>query len=318
MRSDLRILIAEPDDFSEEAIRKLQNLGQVECREYEAEDIGSVFQEYDGVWVRLKYKITESMLNRADNRCSFLITATTGLDHLPLKYCNQNDIDIFALKGHTEFLKTIKPTAEHTMALLLSLLRRVPESLASVKSGIWNRNLFRGRELNGMCLGIVGYGRLGSMVAHFARAFGMEIVAYDPYVEIVDDYVEQLPEINELYRRADVVSIHVPLEDSTVNMVNSESFAHMKDGVFVVNTARGGIVDEEAFLENLKSGKIAGAAVDVLQGEPDIDQSHPLVEYSLSNDNLVITPHTGGGTLQSMNRCEEYLADYVVKSLLRK
>ena len=247
---------------------------------------------------------------------------TTGTPHIDVKYAEKKGIKVIFLKGPTKFLQTITPTAEHTWGLLLALTRRTPWAFQSVLDGVWNRRLFGGKAmLSSMSLGVVGLGRLGRMVAKYGKCFGMKVCYFDPYVpEAEGDGFSRVDTLEELVSGSDVVTIHVPLEDETKNMFNESIFSKFKKGAYLINTSRGKIVDHEAMLKYLENGILGGCALDVCGGEFSKDfsarlKTHPLVEYARSHDNLLITPHIGGSTLDAWRLTEEHTIQLVMESL---
>jgi D-3-phosphoglycerate dehydrogenase len=202
--------------------------------------------------------------------------------------------------------------AEHTIALLLAQARNVTRADADLKAGEWNRSRWEGVELHGKTLGIIGLGRVGVLVAQRLLAFGMHLVAYDPYVS--DDRARQLgvrlvPELEELVRQADFVTVHLPKTPETLGLVGAELLAHAKPTLRIVNTARGGIIDERALADALREGRIAGAALDVFEHEPTTDS--PLFEL----DNVVVTPHLGASTAEAQDKAGQTIAEQVVLAL---
>jgi D-3-phosphoglycerate dehydrogenase / 2-oxoglutarate reductase len=309
-----RILIAEPLDFSQRAVALLQSAGDVELRVCTRDDLQAAFQKYDVVWFRLANVIDRTILS-GPVRCRILATPVTGLDHIDLDLCRSLGIQVVSLRGEVEFLRTVRATAELTIGLLLALLRRIPAAAASVQAGVWNRDLFRGHELFGRTAGIVGLGRLGTIVASYLRAFGMDVLAYDPRVDFDHAVATRVDSLIELVQRADVVSLHVSYSQATRHLIGSAELAAMKPDAVLINTSRGGVIDEAALLAALQAGQLAGAALDVLDGEPDIGAAHPLVAYSQTRDNLLIVPHIGGNTRESFENTECFLAGRVVEAL---
>jgi D-3-phosphoglycerate dehydrogenase len=209
-------------------------------------------------------------------------------------------------------------TAEHTISLMLSMVRMIPQATASTKAGKWEKNRFLGMELYHKVLGVVGMGQIGGHVARLAQGLLMQVIAYDPYLSPDTARklgVEQVT-LDELYRRADIITVHVPLTPETTNLINADSFKSMKTGVRIVNCARGGIVDETALYDALVSGKVAGAAVDVFAKEP-VDPDHPLLKL----EGLICTPHVGAATMEAQEQVAvavaEQIADYLVRGIIR-
>lgn len=310
----MRFLIAEPDRFSQRALTLLSEVAEVDCRSISQADIPGALAEYDVVWIRLHLKVMKSDIP-ASTRCRYLVSATTGTDHIDMDAAGAAGIEVVSLRGHDDFLKTILSTAEHTLGLILALVRQLPWSFDSVREGNWDRDSFRGHELQGKTAGIIGYGRLGKTVAGYLKAMGVKILAHDPNVAIDDEGVEQCRDLGELLSSSDLLSVHVDLNPSSERLLDRERFEIMKSGAFFVNTSRGPVVDEEALLAALNSGRLTGAAVDVICGEPAIDGNHALVRYAKTHNNLLITSHIGGGTFEAMENCEIYLAEILRNSL---
>lgn len=309
-----RILIIEPDRFSARALDILRGVGEVDLREVPDQEVPQAFADADVVWLRLARSITAGRIGPRP-RCRILATATTGLDHIDLEACRERGIRVVSLRGQTEFLRDVRATAELTVALALALLRHIPAAAASVRRGEWCRDRFRGRELHGKTAGLVGVGRLGSIVAPYFRAFGMRVLGYDPRPDFPDAVAERVPSLAELLERGDVVSVHAAYGPGTHHLIGAPQLARMPPGAILVNTARGPILDEAAVLEALRQGRLSGAALDVLTGEPDVDGSHPVVQALDDLPNLLVVPHLGGNTYESIEKTEVFLAGQVADLL---
>ncbi len=306
--SRYRILNLEPENYSAEALTVLQSLGAVETGPLDRAGLLERVGEFDVLIVRLAHSIDRQVLERAE-RLKVIVSATTGLDHIDLKYAAAKGIAVLSLRGETDFLRRIPATAEHTWALLLALVRRIPAAHASVLAGEWQRDRFRGADLAGKTLGLLGLGRIGEKVARYGLAFGMTVLAYDPYRPGWLDGVERLSGQADLLRRSQVFSIHVPLNAETENLIGAPELALLPPGALLVNTARGQVLDESALLAALERGHLGGAALDVLRDERrgSLVES-PLVRYARLHDNLILTPHIGGATRESMAATEVFMA----------
>ena len=246
---------------------------------------------------------------------------TTGHPHIDVDYARQKGIKVITLKDHQDFLDTITPTAELAWGLIIALTRNIVPGFKSVLDGKWARWPFGGKAmLSRMSLGVAGLGRLGKLVASYGKAFGMEVRYYDPFVDTAAGGITRVDSLEELVAASDIVTVHVPHEPETENLFSAQVFKQFKDGAFFVNTSRGELVDHDALLKALESGKLAGAAVDVLDGEfaPDfgakvLDQ--PLVKYAAEHDNLIITPHIGGSTLDAWSLTQEYTVQKIIEAL---
>jgi D-3-phosphoglycerate dehydrogenase len=299
--------------MSQRALAVLQASAEVECREIPVGGLAAELASYDAVWIRLAHKLGADAFVAA-GRCKAIACPVTGLDHLDLSAAAAAKVQIVSLKGEVEFLKTVRATAELTLALMLSLLRQVPQAAASVKAGQWARDLFRGHELYGKTVGLVGVGRLGAIVAGYLRAFGARVVGYDIRSDFPEG-VERCDALEELLGMSDIVSIHVSLDARTKGMFGVAQFAAMRPGSWFVNTARGPVVDEAALLTALEKGQLAGAALDVLTGEPDVDARHPVVRYAQAHPNLLVVPHIGGNTFESFEKTEVFIANKLIEAL---
>lgn len=321
----IEILILEPDNYSDAALSIYRDMGNVHRFSPETESLQDVVRGCEVMVIRLGYTIDEALQQRA-TRLKAIVSPTTGLDHIDLKAAAHRGVAVLSLKGEVEFLSTITATAELTWGLVLSLLRKIVPAHADVCNGRWDRDSFRGVELRGKTLGIVGVGRLGRMMARYGKAFHMRVLGYDPHAA---DGVENLDEfcgsLLELVSRSDVVTVHVPLAEETMNLLGHEHFAVMKRSALLVNTSRGRIVNEVALLEALESGKIGGAALDVLAREEDARDgrgdaigSDLLIQYARRRDNLLLTPHIGGATGESMHRTEIFMAEKLKQHIQKK
>ena len=303
-----RILNLEPNNYSADALAILQSLGQVDNGPLTRLELLARVHEYEILIVRLAHQVDGKIIDRAE--ClKAIVTATTGLDHIDVAYAETKNIKVLSLRGETEFLRGIPATAEHTWALLLALVRRIPAAFQSVLAGEWERDRFKGHDLAGKRLGILGLGRIGEMIARYGQAFNMRVVAYDPYRKDWLPGVERASSQSELLRQSQVLSVHVPLNEETENLLGASELAQLPPGALLVNTARGQVIDEAALLAALEQGHLAGAALDVLWDERAAGPNRSLlVQYARTHDNLLITPHIGGATYESMATTEIFMA----------
>lgn len=314
-QTKLYILNLEPEGYSHEAKEILSTLGQMDEGPLTREMLIKEIAQYDVVIVRLAHQINEEILKQA-KKLKIIISATTGLNHIDTDFAEKQGIKVLSLKGDTDFLNEIYATAEHTWALLLSLIRKLPQAHSHVLHGAWNRDLFKGSELHGKTLGIIGLGRLGVKVARYAQAFGMRVIATDiAILKVIPEGVELVP-LHVLLADSDVISLHANYSQSNCKMIGSSEISHMKPGSIFINTARGELVDETALLDALKNKHLSAAALDVLVGENDNwSSSNELVNYAKANSNLLITPHIGGATGESMSKTEVYMANKLLRVL---
>src|SRR5436190_12160909 len=238
--------------------------------------------------VRSETKVTKKVIEAAP-RLRVVGRAGVGIDNVDVESATQRGIVVMNTPGGN----TIS-TAELTFSMLMALARKIPQAHASMKSGQWNRKEFQGVELYNKTLGILGMGRIGSEVARRAIAFGMRVLAYDPYLSHSRGkalQVELFENLDEIYPQADFITVHMPMTEETKGMINKAAFAKMKKGVRVLNCARGGIINEADLVEAIKSGQVAGAALDVYECEP-LPAPHPLRDLP----QVIMTPHLGAST----------------------
>lgn len=311
-----RILVSESTGFPPRAVKCLNEIGDLVLRDCDRTVLLSSVQDADILWVRLRHRIDTEVMN-AGQHLKVIVTPTTGLNHIDLEEAKRRGIQIVSLRGQTDFLKDVRATAEHTMALILALLRKVPSAAAHARAGTWCRDHFKGHELYGKTVGIVGYGRLGRIVARYLKAFDTRVLATDRNTEVleVEPGVSLVP-LGGLLREADLVTLHVNLSEETFGFFDKRHFDSMKQGAWFINTSRGELVDEDGLLEALKSGRLAGAALDVISEEhSESVAAHPLLMYAKEHDNLIITPHIGGCTVESMEKTETFLAEQLGSQL---
>jgi len=239
----------------------------------------------------MRVHFTDEMIATAGS-LKVISCATTGSDHIARREMERRNIPLHTLKEDPDLLRNITPAAELSWALVMALARRLGPAAEHTSAGGWVRERFPGLMLNGRTLGLIGCGRIGGWVARYAGAFGMRVLAYDPFVIELPEGVEAAA-IDDVVAEADVLSVHVHLSEDTRGLVSRALLEKCKPGMLFVNTSRGAVVDEAALLEGLRSGRIGGAGLDVLDGEPAI-ANHPLVAYARDHDNLYITPHCGG------------------------
>lgn len=304
-----RILNLEPHGYSDEARALLAELGEVIDGPLSRQALLEVLPDYEVLIVRLAHQIDREVLD-AGRQLKVLVSATTGLDHIDLPGAQHKGIAVLSLRGEEEFLRGITATAEMTWALLLALMRRIPEAVASVRAGEWNRDGVKGRDLSGRRLGLVGVGRVGRQVAEFGSAFRMTVAGYDPGTTYWPPSVQRKHSLGALLPETDVLSIHVNLHPGSAGLIGRQELALLPKGSVLVNTSRGDVVDAEALVDALVSGRLSGAALDVMPLERDHERrrASPLLAYAAAKRNLLITPHAAGATVEAMHRTEEFMA----------
>jgi D-3-phosphoglycerate dehydrogenase len=315
-KSDLRILYLRKTPCDSDTRSILQQLGELDEKNLSRVELVQAIENYHAILTDLEHYFDEAILTRAP-KLRILASASTGLDHIDLDYCRRNSIEVLSLESDAVVLNKVSATAELTFALILSLVRKITAAHRSVTEGIWDRERFRTYELQGKVLGIIGYGRLGKMVARYAQAFDMAVLVTDPYLKDPPQGISMIP-LEDLLGGSDIVTVHVRLTEDTRGLIGREEFSMMKTGAWFVNTSRGLLVDEDALLESLETGKLRGAALDVLAGEERRASAwlsrNKLVDYARRHDNLLITPHIGGSTLDSKKKVNKYIAELMLKT----
>lgn len=297
-----RVVVTAPDYFSARSIALLERVGPLEARYFGAGELALAVADCEVLCVRVETRVDRALLDRA-RELKVVLSGTTGVNHVDTELLARRGVRLFHLHGeHT------RPTAEHAFGLLLALERNLRAANDALLRGEWARHRFIGRELRGLTLGIVGIGRIGTEVAGLANAFGMMVLAYDPYLddgEIAARGAAKVGGLDELFSRSSAITLHCPLSDETAGMIDARLMARLEDGGCLVNAARGGIVVEEDLVAEVSTGRLA-AAVDVFDREPP--GHSPLIRCALSHPNLVVTPHLGASTRQAVERASEGLA----------
>lgn len=291
----MKILIA--DAFSKNLPDKLKSFGEV------TENLNDL-PEADIVLIRSKTEANKEYLDRAET-LKMIIRGGVGIDNIDVDYCKQKGIIV----KNTPTTSSVA-VAELVFAHLLSLKRHIVRAHTTTKAKGWEKKKLKGTELYKKTIGLVGLGRIGIEVAKRAKAFGMEVMAYDPYVKESD--LAKMVSFDELLAKSDIISLHIPATKETEDIINEDTIAKMKDGVIIVNTARGSLIDEEALCEALQSGKVKAAAIDVYKNEP------PEGSKLLEADNVLLTPHLGASTHENMERIEDIIVEQVGEFLLSK
>jgi len=302
-----KILITDGLDETGQAI--LRASAQVDDRTgISADDLLKIVHEYDALIVRGQTKVTAPVF-QAGTRLKAVGRAGVGVDNIDLEAAKKQGVAVVNAP-----MSTSLAVAELTFGLLLALAREIPRADAALKQGQWIKKQLEGIELNGKTLGIIGFGRIGAEVGKRAAVFGMNVVAYDPLLE-ADEIKRRGGEplaLDELYNCSDFISLHLPLSVQTRDMVGAKAFSQMKDGVRIVSAARGGIIDENALLAALTSGKVAGAALDVFTEEP------PGKTETILHPRVIGTPHIGAQTAEAQSRAGDDIASEILNVLQNK
>ncbi len=308
----MKVLVS--DKLAEEGIELLRESPDITVDvklKLESQELINHIGEYDALLVRSATKVTKEVIDAAKN-LKVIGRAGVGVDNIDVEAASKRGILVMNTPGGN----TIS-AAEHTMSMLLALSRCIPQANISLKSKQWEKKKFLGTEIFKKTLGIVGLGRIGGEVAKRAQSFGMEIIAYDPYISKAHarDISVKLVSFPELIKQADYITIHIPSTPETKHIINKETINQMKEGVRIINCARGGIIDEAALAEAVKSGKVGGAALDVFEKEPPFDS--PV----LGLENIIVTPHLGASTEEAQINVARDIAqqvlDFLKKGIVR-
>jgi len=308
----MKVLITDP--IAQEGIDILKAAGlEVEERlGLTPAELLAAIPAADGLVIRSNTRVNADVVAAA-SRLKVVGRAGTGLDNVDIAACNKKGIVVMNTPGGNT-----NSAAEHAIAMIMALSRHIPQATASMRAGKWEKKRFLGRELAGKTLGIIGIGRIGSIVAQSALGLRIKVVAYDPHIrpELAEKLGVELVGLDELLSRADYISVHTPLTKETRGMLNKDLFAKMKDGAMIVSCARGGIINEEDLYQALTSGKLAGAALDVFEKEPT-PKEHPL----LSLENFICSPHLGASTREAQENVAiavaRQIADYLTRGEVR-
>ena len=293
-----RVLSMADTSACDDVLDPLRRVAEVSVRAPDIEILRRELPEADVYLASLHVRVDAAAIAAA-TRLKAIATPSTGLDHIDLAAAERRGVAVLSLRDDKAFLNSLTATAELAWALLLSVVRRLPWAVQAAHAGDWARDRFRGHQLAGKTLGIIGYGRLGRMVAEYGKAFRMRVIATDRAKVDPAEGISVMP-LDELLAQSDVISIHVHLTDETRGMIGPSEFARMKRGAVLINTSRGAVIDETALLEALNDGTLLGAGLDVIEGEwrTDLDR-HPLIQHAAAHQNLVISPHIGGVTHES-------------------
>jgi len=282
---------------------------------------GEVVYEPDITKEELKILLNESSINYLftnPNKQNFILdkevlqfsflkvinTCSTGLNHIDLDYCKENGIVVWSLKEDYELINDLPSTSELAFGLMMSLLRNIPKSFHSVRDGNWDYEPYVGHQIKGKTIGVIGYGRLGKIMCRLFDGWGVKLLVTDPYERINERITTArgVP-LSELLERSDVVFLHTHVTDETRGMVDDEFLSQMKQGSYLVNTARGELVDEGSIIKSIKQGHLKGYGTDVIKDEFGNIHNSKLVEFSINpNNNVVITPHIGGMTIEGQTK----------------
>lgn len=288
----MKIICGEPQNYSIVGLNKIVENNSLHSVQLTQSEFAVQIKKFDVAMVRLELKITAKMM---DDKLKAIITPTTGLDHIDVDYANENGIKIFSLRGETKFLEGITSTAEHTLGLMLSVVRKIPQASNSVSRGEWTPSEFRGMQLKDKTIGIIGLGRLGKMMYDYCKVLGMNIKTFDTN--------NPKSKFDRLIEECDIISVHVPLNDSTLHLIGKKEFDMMKQGVYIINTSRGEVIDEAELIRNMTLGKVVGVGVDVVSDE----HKSAMIRFSRINHNFIMTPHIAGACKEAIEQTDLFV-----------
>lgn len=297
-----RILVITPIRHIAGVTEILESTGQVTYMDDPTpEQVIAAIGNYEALYTnpnKSRVFIGQEVIDAAES-LKVICTASTGTNHIDKSYAQEKGLPILALTEEREVINRISSTAELAFALTMAGLRHVVRSHNAVLKGEWDYTRYIGRQMNCLTIGVIGYGRLGTMYAHYCQAFGSRVLVYDPYKTVDREGLEQVKDLVLLLRDSDVVAIHVHVTGETLGMMNAACFAQMKNDVLLVNTSRGDIVDEPDLVAFLRTHPQARVATDVLADEVRNRMASPLLQYAHQSEQIIITPHVGGMTREA-------------------
>ncbi|MEK7829282.1 MAG: phosphoglycerate dehydrogenase, partial [Deltaproteobacteria bacterium] len=309
----MKVLVS--DSMSDRCVEILKSAPGIQVdvnTKLKPEELKKAIKDYHGLVVRSATKVTAEIIEAADN-LTVIGRAGTGVDNIDTQAATKKGIVVMNTPGGNTVT-----TAEHAVSMLMALARKIPQATASMRKGEWEKKKFEGTEITGKTLGILGVGNIGTVVADRAQGLKMNVIAYDPYLsQEAANRMGVLPvSLDDLYKRSDFISVHVPLTNETKNLVNRDAFAKMKKGVKIIDCARGGIVNEKDLSDAIKEGIVSGAAMDVFEKEPT-PPDNPL----LGLEEVILTPHLGASTAEAQENVAiaiaEQIVEYLVKGTIR-
>jgi lactate dehydrogenase-like 2-hydroxyacid dehydrogenase/CMP-N-acetylneuraminic acid synthetase len=320
-RNGLKVLCITPVSHIEGLVDMLEQCGDVTYKvdiDRQGARDSLLRDKYNVIYTnpnKMTFRIDEELLKGTS--VEIVCTASTGTNHIDMNYCEKNNIEVISLTVDYEIIEKITSTAEMAFTLMLSLIRNLPKAVDGVKKYDWNYENYIGRQLNCLDVGIIGYGRLGKHYARFCEPFFRNIFITDPYKKVDDKYYQT--DFDHLLKESDVVVLHVHLNDDTYHMINETTISKMKNGAYLVNTSRGDIVDEEAVIDAIKSGKLKGYATDVISDElcEGLENSS-LIKAMKEGHNIIISPHIAGMTKEAQELAYRRVATRLLEKINEK
>ena len=300
-----KVIICDP--IHEDGVKMLRDAGLDVTLDTEvtAEELLKKISEYDAMVIRSRTKVTKELLDAATS-LKAIARAGVGLDNVDLPYAKEKGVEVFNSPE-----APCNAVAELVLGMMFNMARMISEADAGMKQGKWEKKKLTGFEIQGKTLGIIGFGRIGYTLGKKAKCLGMRVLAFDVAIDRVKQYIEEIGaeavDLDILYAQSNFITVHVPLLPQTKHMINKEAIAKMRDGVHLINAARGGVIDEAALKEALDSGKVKGAALDVFEEEPKPD------EELVCRSNVICTPHIGAGSVEAQIGNSTVVAEKLIK-----
>jgi len=309
-----KILVITPVKHIRNIEKDLNLLGEVTyLADPTLDEVKSIISNFDAIFTnpnKSKVFLGKEILDNA-SRLKVICTASTGTNHIDKLYAQKLGLTVISITEERDIINKISATAELSFGLTLASLRHIVKSHISVLNGDWDYEKFIGRQMNFLTIGIIGFGRLGSMYANFCKAFGSRIIVYDPFKIIDDEKIAQVKNLTDIFKNSDVIALHVHVTNQTIGMINKSSFDQMKKNVVLINTSRGDIVNEKDLVNFLVANSEARVATDVLADEILSREKSPLLIFSKKSEQVIITPHIGGMCSES----QEIAYEHAVKLL---
>tara|TARA_B100000315_G_scaffold257439_1_gene306374 strand:+ start:1114 stop:2076 length:963 start_codon:yes stop_codon:yes gene_type:complete len=315
----MKLLCPDPKIFSSEALELIKKNFLSNIKDLTQSNFNKIGKNYNIIFTRFTKYIGSEIMSK-NTKVKYILTPTTNPeDYIDLNLARKRKIKVFSLKNDGGFLKSIPATAEHTFLLILALSRNLIEATESTSLKKWNPGDFKGQELKGKTLGIIGLGRLGKKVASFAKTFEMNVIFYDKKIQKNNKF-QKVSSIYKLVSMSDIITIHASLNNETFHLINKKVLSRFKKNSILINTARGSIIDSNALIDSLKKKKIKGAAIDLIEDEFFVykKKREPLLSYAKKNSNILITPHIGGFTEESVKKTDLFILkkfnDFLLKN----
>ncbi len=308
-----KILVLEKQNFPEDYLNnKIKNIKIDYFNNNQNKKL-----DYNIIFCRLKYNLNEKFLLKY-KKLKYICSPTTGMNHINLDFCKNNQIKIINLKSCSKEIKKITSTSEYTFALILSLIRNIPQSSKHlILGGKWDRNIFLSKDFSEIKIGIIGFGRIGQNLFKLLKLMNINVIINDNNInkKIKKKYNIENKSLNYLLKNSDIVTIHINYENKNNNFVNSNFLNKMKKNSILINTSRGEIINELSLLKHLKKNKSFFAALDVLNNETNNNINSNEILKKIKKINIILTPHLGGATIKSMNTAEKYVINNLYKAL---